>query len=110
MMSEAFYNHLSRRERQIMDVIFELGEATAAQIVERLPEPSSNSSVRILLGILEEKGYLKSRMGGATEVRGGRDKRLYTLTASAVKVLNQSKEVRNELWGQIPKIVLNGKV
>jgi BlaI family transcriptional regulator, penicillinase repressor len=65
MMSEAFYNHLSRRERQIMDVIFELGEATAAQIVERLPEPSSNSSVRILLGILEEKGYLTHHVEGS---------------------------------------------
>ena len=68
------------------------------------------SSVHKALVRLEEKGYLKSRMGGATEARGGRDKRLYTLTPSGVKVMNQSREVRNELWSQIPKIVLNGKV
>src|SRR5215470_932213 len=63
-MGEELYSRLSRRERQIMDIIFELGEATAAEIVERLPEPSSNSSVRILLGILEEKGHLTHRTEG----------------------------------------------
>jgi len=68
------------------------------------------SSVHKALVRLEEKGYLKSRMGGATEARGGRDKRLYTLTPSGVKVMNQSREMRNELWNQIPKIVLNGRV
>src|SRR5438067_2081520 len=64
-MSEEFYNDLSRRERQIMNIVFQLGEATAAQVVERLPEPSSNSSIRILLGILEEKGYLTHRLDGS---------------------------------------------
>jgi len=58
------YNQLSRRERQIMDILFQVGEATAAEILERLPEPSSNSSVRILLGILEEKGHLAHRVEG----------------------------------------------
>lgn len=63
-MGEQLYNQLSRREHQIMDIIFELGEATAAEIVERLPEASSNSSVRILLGILEEKDHLTHRTEG----------------------------------------------
>src|SRR5215831_9041182 len=63
-MGEELYSRLSRREHQIMDIIFELGEATAAEIVERLPEPSSNSSIRILLGILEEKGHLTHRTDG----------------------------------------------
>src|SRR5215470_13273989 len=63
-MGEELYSRLSRRERQIMDIIFALGEATAAEIVERLPEPSSNSSIRILLGILEEKGHLTHRTEG----------------------------------------------
>jgi BlaI family transcriptional regulator, penicillinase repressor len=64
-MAEELYDRLSRRERQIMDIVFELGEATAAQIVERLPEPSSNSSIRILLSILEEKGHLTHRVEGS---------------------------------------------
>ncbi len=63
-MADQMYNQLSRREHQIMDIVFELGEATAAEIVERLPEPSSNSSIRILLSILEEKGHLTHRVEG----------------------------------------------
>jgi predicted transcriptional regulator len=52
---------LSRREAQIMDVAFRLGEASAAQILENLPDPPSYSSVRALLAILERKGHLKHR-------------------------------------------------
>ena len=66
------------------------------------------SSVHKALVRLEDKGYLKSRLGGATEVRGGRDKRLYTLTQAGIKVLNQSRELRNFLWKQVPKIVWEG--
>ena len=66
------------------------------------------SSVHKALVRLEDKGYLKSHLGGATEVRGGRDKRLYTLTQAGIKVLNQSRELRNALWKQVPKIVWEG--
>jgi PadR family transcriptional regulator PadR len=66
------------------------------------------SSVHKSLVRLEEKGYLKSRMGGATETRGGRDKRLYTLTAAGTKVLAQSKEMRNSMWKQVPKVAWDG--
>lgn len=66
------------------------------------------SSVHKALIRLEDKGYLKSHMGGATQVRGGRDKRLYTLTQAGKKVLNQSRELRNSMWKEIPKIVWEG--
>ena len=49
---------LSRRERQIMDVVYRLGEASAAEIQENLPSPPSYSAVRAQLAILEEKGAL----------------------------------------------------
>ena len=51
--------HLSRRERQIMEVIYEMGEASALEVNERLPDPPSYSSVRALLRILENKGHLR---------------------------------------------------
>lgn len=51
-------NHLSRRERQIMDILFELGEASAQDVQKRLPDPPSYSSVRALLGKLVEKGVV----------------------------------------------------
>ena len=55
---------LSRRERQIMDVVYARGEATAAEIQEALPEAPSYSAVRALLRILEDKGALKHREDG----------------------------------------------
>lgn len=55
-------NKLSRRENQIMDIVYELREATAVQIQERLPDAPSNSSVRTLLRILEDKGFLTHRI------------------------------------------------
>jgi predicted transcriptional regulator len=56
--------HLSRRERQIMDIIFARGEATAAEVNDALPDVRSDSTVRTLLRILEEKGHLKHREDG----------------------------------------------
>jgi predicted transcriptional regulator len=56
--------NLSRRERQIMDVIYELEEATAAQVMERLPNPPGYSAVRALLKVMEEKGHLNHKMEG----------------------------------------------
>ncbi|HLP46672.1 MAG TPA: BlaI/MecI/CopY family transcriptional regulator [Candidatus Kapabacteria bacterium] len=56
--------NLSRRERQIMDVIYELEEATAAQVLERLPNPPSYSTVRALLKVLEDKGHLNHKIDG----------------------------------------------
>jgi BlaI family penicillinase repressor len=56
--------NLSRRERQIMDVIYELEDATAAQVLERLPSPPGYSAVRALLRVLEEKGHLSHKIAG----------------------------------------------
>lgn len=56
--------HLSRRERQIMDVIYERGEVSAADVVQELPDPPSNTAVRTLLRILESKGHLRHRLAG----------------------------------------------
>ena len=55
---------LSRRERQIMDALYALGQATAAQVRERLPEPPGYSAVRALLRILEEKGHVRHEEDG----------------------------------------------
>jgi BlaI family penicillinase repressor len=55
---------LSRRERQIMDIIYEMKEATVLQILERLPSPPSYSAVRALVRVLEQKGHLLHRQDG----------------------------------------------
>lgn len=55
---------LSRRERQIMDVIYQRGQATAAEVAEAIPDPPSYSAVRALLRILEDKGFLRHEQQG----------------------------------------------
>lgn len=55
---------LSRRERQIMDIVYRHGRATAAEVLARLPSPPSYSAVRAMLRILEEKGHLAHTQDG----------------------------------------------
>lgn len=61
-------HHLSRRERQIMDVLHARAQATAAEVLAALPDPPSYSAVRALLRILEEKGHVKHHRDGARYV------------------------------------------
>ena len=63
-MADPIANRLSRRERQIMDVLYQLGEASAADVLERLPEPPSYSAVRAMLRILEDKGHVRHHEDG----------------------------------------------
>ena len=58
------HQDLSRRERQIMDAVYRLGEATASEVQAALPDAPSYSAVRAHLRILEEKGHLKHRQEG----------------------------------------------
>jgi predicted transcriptional regulator len=55
---------LSRRERQIMDIIYTAGEATVRQVQAKLPDPPTDMAVRRMLQILEEKGQLRRRPEG----------------------------------------------
>lgn len=84
-------------------------DAYGLAIVDELEKQTGRnimmSSVHKSLVRLEQKGFLKSRMGGSTEIRGGRDKRLYQLTQAGKKVLAESRELRNNMWKQVPKIV-----
>ncbi len=67
------------------------------------------SSVHTTLKRLQEKGFLTSTMGGDTPERGGRRKRLYTLTAAGYGALREVQQVRSRLWGLVPnKLQLEG--
>jgi BlaI family penicillinase repressor len=61
---------LSRRERQIMDIIYQRGRATAAEVMDNLADAPGYSAVRALLRILEEKGHLKHDQEGTKYVFG----------------------------------------
>jgi len=68
---------LSRREREVMDVLYRLGEATVAEVMEELADPPTYSAVRSALRILERKGHITHREDGPRYVyipQEGREK------------------------------------
>ena len=63
-MSQALHAVLSRRERQIMDILFRLGRATAADVMAELPNDPTYSTVRTQLRVLEQKGHVRHEQEG----------------------------------------------
>ena len=63
-MARSLHTSLTRRERQIMDVLFRRGRATAAEVMEELPGEPSYSTVRTQLRVLEEKGHVRHEDDG----------------------------------------------
>ena len=63
-MREAPHHDLSRRERQIVDILYAQGRATAAEVLAALPDPPSYSAVRAMLRILEDKGHVRHEQDG----------------------------------------------
>src|SRR5688500_11412083 len=63
-MTRQTHSDLSRRERQIVDILYAQGRATAAEVQSALPDPPSYSAVRAMLRILEEKGHVKHEQDG----------------------------------------------
>ena len=64
------------------------------------------SAVHAVLSRLEEKGLLRSKMSDPLEERGGRRKRMYLLTAAGKKALDESRELRNDLFGRMSPVAL----
>jgi len=62
--------------------------------------------VHAVLNRLEEKGLVKSKLGEATQTRGGKRKRYYSITSAGKAALVKSKEVRDQLWSMIPELSL----
>src|ERR1041385_7794572 len=74
------YAELGRRERQIMDVLFRRGRATAQDVLEDLPDPPSYSAVRGMLRLLETKGHVRHDWDGPRA--GGAPRHVYLPTGS----------------------------
>src|SRR5688572_17045941 len=80
------------------------GAAIADEIETRLKRDVNLSAVHITLYRLEDKGYIRSVMGGETKERGGRRKRIYTITSAGMAMLKAMKESRVELWKLVPQL------
>ncbi len=72
-MTKPVYLHLSRRESQIMDVVYNIGEASVADVVARMPDQPGYNTVRNTMAILERKGYLRHRQEGMRYLYGPAD-------------------------------------
>lgn len=87
------------------------GEAYGIAIIDelesRLNRKVSIGSLQTVLRRLEKKGYLTSEFGEATQVRGGKRKRFFTVTNFGRNVLEETKNQRLSLWNSIPKIAFN---
>src|SRR5688572_7617733 len=78
------------------------GLAIKSEIELRLKRRVSMGALHTGLYRLEEKGYLKSKLGEATNVRGGKPKRFFKVTAKGQKTLKHMMEQRQDLWRDIP--------
>lgn len=83
------------------------GVSIRQEVAEQSGRDVNIGAVHTALHRLEEKGYLTSRFGEASEVRGGKRKRLFKLTAFGIKALKEAQALRNQMWSQLPKVVLN---
>ena len=63
-MTRAIHTQLTRRERQIVDILYRRGRATAAEVLQELPGQTSDSTVRTQLRVLEEKGFVRHEEEG----------------------------------------------
>jgi DNA-binding PadR family transcriptional regulator len=98
---------LGEFEEVILLLVGILGkEAYAFKVAEEFESQTARAvsigAVHSTLTRLEDKGFLKSEMGKATAERGGRRKRIYTITAYGRKILEASRDFRVSLWNQYP--------
>jgi PadR family transcriptional regulator, regulatory protein PadR len=84
------------------------GAAISEEIETRLKREVNLSAVHVTLYRLEDKGYIKSSMGGGTNERGGRRKRIFAITSAGMAMLRAMKESRVELWKLIPQLKMSG--
>jgi PadR family transcriptional regulator PadR len=80
------------------------GAAIADEIENRLKRNVTLSAVHVTLYRLEDKGYIKSKVGGATKERGGRRKRIFSVTNAGMSMLKMMKESRLDLWSMVPQL------
>lgn len=84
------------------------GNAIVAEIKERIGREVNLSAVHVTLYRLEDKGYVRSHMGGATNARGGRRKRIFQITNAGLALLKARKEQQVELWKLVPQLKMTG--
>ncbi|MFC3881735.1 PadR family transcriptional regulator [Algoriphagus namhaensis] len=104
--------HLGELEELILLTVGILDqEAYGVSVLEEIKRQTGRkvniSAIHTVLNRLEDKGFLTSQMGGATEERGGRRKRLFKLSGTGRSAITEIKELRNKLYDQLPPLALD---
>jgi DNA-binding PadR family transcriptional regulator len=104
--------HLGELEELVLLTVGILDqEAYGVSVLEEIKNQTGRkvniSAIHTVLNRLEEKGFLDSQMGGATEERGGRRKRLFRISASGRTAITEIRTLRNKLYDQIPPLALD---
>ncbi|GAA4446840.1 hypothetical protein GCM10023189_02380 [Nibrella saemangeumensis] len=91
----------------LLAVAIRAGDAYGAAIVSEIEQQMGRAvnlgAVHSALNRLQEKGLVTSQMGGVTQERGGRRKRLYSVTGAGRRALEEIRVLRNQMWDAIPK-------
>jgi DNA-binding PadR family transcriptional regulator len=77
------------------------------EIKSELDRNISRGALHTALTRLEEKGFIKSEVGGATKERGGRSKRMYAVTNLGKESLRQARQIREQMWQKVPDWAVN---
>ena len=101
--------YLGEFEELVLTMVGILGEdaygnAIVAEIKQQVGREVNLSAVHVTLYRLEDKNYLTSHMGGVTKARGGRRKRIFTITNTGIAVLRSMKATRINLWKLMPQL------
>ncbi|QMW06649.1 PadR family transcriptional regulator [Spirosoma foliorum] len=93
----------------LLAVAIRSGDAYGATVVTEIEQQMKRSvnlgAVHSALNRLGEKGLVTSELGGMTAERGGRRKRLYSVTAAGRRALEEIRQVRNQMWESIPNTI-----
>ena len=80
--------------------------AICDELEKSIGRPAKLGVVHAVLNRLEDKGFVKSKLGEATSTRGGKRKRYYTITNGGKAALIRARDLRNQLWSRIPELAL----
>ncbi len=104
-------DHIGELEELVLLLIVMLKEEAYGLAIQKALNEKANRKVTIgavhgTVNRLESKGLVESSMGGATEERGGRRKRIFKITAAGKFALEKSRDVKFNLWQQIPELTI----
>jgi DNA-binding PadR family transcriptional regulator len=103
-------NYLGEFEELVLLSVASLEDAYGVSIMQYIIQETGRnvniSAVHEVLKRLQRKGYVKSKMGGATQERGGRRKRFFLLTSGGRKMLDETMKLKLQLYKQVPNFSL----